>query len=43
MLYFQIARLRKLNMNKREKSKIRETAAGLEEVTGGQVCAKENI
>ena len=40
--YFQIARLRKLNMNTREKSKIRElTAAELEEVSGGQqVCAK---
>ena len=38
--YFQIAQLRKLNMNTREKSKIRElTAAELEEVTGGQVCA----
>ena len=38
--YFQIAQLRKLNMNTREKSKIRElTAAELEEVTGGLVCA----
>jgi hypothetical protein len=39
--YFQIAQLRKLNMNTREKSNIRElTAAELEEVTGGQlVCA----
>ena len=40
--YFQIAQLRKLNMNTREKSKIRElTAAELEEVSGGQqACAK---
>ena len=40
--YFQIARLRKLNMTPREKSKIRElTATELEEVSGGQqVCAK---